>query len=137
MIWPDGFTLHDDLTLLEAIEALGFGNWDAIKVYMLRPEDEPVEVLVKHYFYIYGENGLLSRQTGPLVPHPNMSSIRTAGIQDPAKCRYELVAEEIKKFEEREKLARDAAQDKSEKKEAEKPTPSSPPPSSTGTKVSP
>lgn len=61
MIWPDGFTLHDDLTLLEGIEACGFGNWSDLKYYMSRPKDEPVNVLVRHWFAVYGKNGVIER----------------------------------------------------------------------------
>ena len=34
VIWQDGFTLHDDLTLIEGIEVCGFGSWENIKSYM-------------------------------------------------------------------------------------------------------
>ncbi|CAL6084623.1 Conserved_hypothetical protein [Hexamita inflata] len=93
VIWPDGFTLHDDLTLLEAIEALGFGNWERVKTYMMRPESEPIELLIRHYFYVYGTDGLLSQihaqqQINPTTTPPiqplNLSPIRFSNITDPA-----------------------------------------------------
>lgn len=37
VIWPDGFTLHDDILLLEVIEIHGIGSWKEIQDYMHRP----------------------------------------------------------------------------------------------------
>ncbi|CAL5991095.1 Conserved_hypothetical protein [Hexamita inflata] len=75
-IWDDGFTLIDDLLLLEAILVSGFGSWDQIKTYMKRPATEPVENLVKHYFVVYGPAGCLSTSTNPqfrIDPTPLLS----------------------------------------------------------------
>ena len=57
--WPDGFTIQDDLLLLEGIELLGIGSWDLIKSYMKRSSGEPIEVIIRHWAAVYGKGGIL------------------------------------------------------------------------------
>ena len=68
------------MTLLEAIEYFGFGSWQRIKEYLVRPKGEPVEVLIKHYYCVYGENGWLSKTNQ--VKQLKQQSLRQANLQE-------------------------------------------------------
>lgn len=58
VIWPDGFTLADDLLLLEGVLHYGLGSWESIKGYMGRPSGEPLELIARHFFAIYGKDDI-------------------------------------------------------------------------------
>lgn len=57
--WPDGWTISDDLGLLEAIEINGIGSWEAIHRFMHRPAHEPLETIIRHFNYIFADNGIM------------------------------------------------------------------------------
>lgn len=57
--WPDGWTISDDLSLLEAIEINGVGSWEAIRRFMHRPANEPLETIIRHFNYIFSDTGIM------------------------------------------------------------------------------
>lgn len=60
--WPDGWTISDDLGLLEAIEINGIGSWEAIHRFMHRPAHEPLETIIRHFNYIFSDTGIMGAQ---------------------------------------------------------------------------
>lgn len=57
--WPDGWTISDDLNLLEAIEINGVGSWESIHRFMHRPADEPLETIIRHFNYVFSDTGIM------------------------------------------------------------------------------
>lgn len=69
--WADGWSVSDDLNLLEAIECHGFGSWYLIHKYMQRPVTEACEVLVRHYNAVFTAEGALNAGLPYVCLNPN------------------------------------------------------------------
>ncbi|TNJ27559.1 hypothetical protein GMRT_10863 [Giardia muris] len=80
--WPDGWSLADDLALLEAIEMLGMGSWEAIKKFLRRPAAEPVETLILHFNVLFADDGILGRHTLETIKTPEDEARLLAQLPD-------------------------------------------------------